>query len=226
MQTVTYISILPSIGDNVTISDVMVPYVVHEIEKKSSPYDKVIIRNNDTGDLSRLVITNGEWQIQYYPTPHTITFNNNTINLPLVNTNRAAEIAGVHPLQNENIMPFILVDGLIYGTGVFHSAVEGDFPFRVKAWIPKNAILITIDNPIQSYTKSISAKHIDLGNNDWTNHYYHYDNTIVPIAGKSVRGNYDMTLTKRKNGTFVPIRYAKLNTGDNITFHHWSNGQI
>ena len=47
----------PEIGQRVTIDIVPDTYTVYGIEL----HDKVLIRNNRTGDLSRLVVTNGKW---------------------------------------------------------------------------------------------------------------------------------------------------------------------
>ena len=216
MQNITYNVVLPQIGDRVRISTVVAPYQVHEMEKKSPPYDRVIIRNNDTQELSRLVITNGEWQIQYYPIAHTITFD------PIINNNpKTEEVVET----TKCIYPFIGISdivgqnggGRVYGTGIFHSAVEGDFPFRVYATAGRNGVAVLFDKPMKSYSKNVTNRNPD--ESDISDYY----DKIVPVVGESVLGQYEMIITKRKDGRFIPARYTKLNKGDSITFHHWSD---
>lgn len=82
MQTVTYIIHLPRIGEKVVI-DVLPEgkFTVNYIETHN-PTDSVVIINDDTGELSRLVITNGKWQVNYFAHPHNINF----IELPRIHT--------------------------------------------------------------------------------------------------------------------------------------------
>ena len=75
MQTVTYRVQLPHIGDRVLISGIGDTYLIHSIENIQPPYDSILIHPiNDYNDISRLVIINGKWQIQYYNKPHNINF--------------------------------------------------------------------------------------------------------------------------------------------------------
>jgi hypothetical protein len=75
MQVVVYQVSLPRVGRGLTISGFDNIYVVHAVENIQPPYDSVLVHPiNDTDDVSRLVIINGKWQVQYYNTPHTINF--------------------------------------------------------------------------------------------------------------------------------------------------------
>lgn len=77
-QHITYIVHLPVIGESVTISGIPVTFHVYQIESEIPPYDSVLIKNIDRGDVSRLVITNGEWQVEHFNIPHEITFSDAT----------------------------------------------------------------------------------------------------------------------------------------------------
>lgn len=38
------------------------------------PYDSILVSNLRNNELSRMIITNDQWQIQYYSAPHIVTF--------------------------------------------------------------------------------------------------------------------------------------------------------
>ncbi len=288
MQTVVYNIILPSIGNNVEISNIADRYTVYQIENTMPPYDKIIIRNNLTGDLSRMVITNGKWQIQYYPMEHEITiipsitptintqrisipkfpnptisnpivsnptFSNPTISNPIVSNPVVSNPVVSNPIvsnpvvsnpivsdvdndrdrdfiprdyvlpQNPSVInpgtmyPYILIppSRRVYGTGVIHLQNGGDVPFRIfSTSIMGGGVTALIDTMIPSYSKSISEPLLLQGDIDF------YNNQIIPRFGPSAAGNYEIKITRRKNGQWIPIRYPKLNKGDYITFHNWS----
>lgn len=232
MQTVTYTVELPKIGDTVRISDIPDTYIIYGIESVSPPYDSILVQNVVTDSLSRIVITNGRWQIQYYSIPHTVTLINKTpvdggLKLPeyiVTNTqinndevNRVVERPVGQQRNTEGLFPYItLPNGAIYGTGIFHSATEGNFPFRVYA-ATGNGVVIVFDRPMKNYDKNVRP----IEFKDTVEGIYY--NNIVPAVGESVLGNYQMDISRRKDGRFVPVRYAKLNNGDNITFNNWSD---
>jgi hypothetical protein len=74
MQTITYQVPLPTIGQRVNISTSPTQYVVFSIENQRLPYDSILIKPIDSDGLSRLVITNGRWQVDKYTDDHTVAF--------------------------------------------------------------------------------------------------------------------------------------------------------
>lgn len=159
MQTITYTLILPRVGDRVTISDVTNIYTVYQIENIRPPYDSVVIRNNTSGDLSRIVITNGKWQVQYYPVEHTITINN-------------PEIPRRPFHYSEN--------GKMEGNGMLHverGKYKGDYPFKIAGFSRGGSIRLRFDkdpgyNSIQLDINGIEYDIYDLyvssrGNETW-----------------------------------------------------------
>ncbi len=74
MQTITYQVPLPSINQQVNISTSPTQYVVFSIENQHPPYDSILIKPIDSDGLSRLVITNGQWQVDKYNDDHVVTF--------------------------------------------------------------------------------------------------------------------------------------------------------
>ncbi len=82
MQEITYLTHIPKIGERVviTIKDpsgvTPLPgrFVVTVLENDVPPYDSVLIENVITKKHTRLVITNGRWQVEYYDKPHDVEF--------------------------------------------------------------------------------------------------------------------------------------------------------
>lgn len=59
MQTITYTVNKPEVGQSVKLSVVPDSYTVYQLET-TNPVTKVLIRNNTTNALSRLIIADGE----------------------------------------------------------------------------------------------------------------------------------------------------------------------
>ena len=76
MQTLVYNVHLPVVGEHVNISTTDAKYTVSSLEGQSAPYDSAIITNTSTGEQSRIIITRGKWQVEYYNEPHNISFHN------------------------------------------------------------------------------------------------------------------------------------------------------
>jgi hypothetical protein len=74
MQTVTYNVDVPIVGQHVLIRGVPQEYEVYNIESTRPPYDSVLIKQLNGDLVSRLVITNGKWQVQGYNHPHQVMF--------------------------------------------------------------------------------------------------------------------------------------------------------
>ena len=68
---------MPVVGQKVIIDILPDEYTVSQIEKYN-PTDSVLISNNRTHEISRLVITNGKWQIEYFSEPHVVQFRTET----------------------------------------------------------------------------------------------------------------------------------------------------
>ena len=70
MQTIEYVVELPIVGDILNIDIIPDKFSVYEIEQK----DSVIIRNQRTGELTRIIICRGKWQVEHFIYKHVITF--------------------------------------------------------------------------------------------------------------------------------------------------------
>jgi len=70
MQTIEYIVELPSVGEIINIDISPSKYIVYQIEDK----DSVIIQNETNGELSRIIVCRGKWQVEHFPYNHIISF--------------------------------------------------------------------------------------------------------------------------------------------------------
>lgn len=84
MQTIVYTVALPSINDGVLISNFEDSYVVSSVESEQPPYDSAIITNVQTGDISRIVVTRGKWQVEGLLVPHTISIIPKHVPMPTI----------------------------------------------------------------------------------------------------------------------------------------------
>lgn len=76
-QILIYTVPMPKVGQKVNIiyDDKNDSYVISEVEKKSLPYDSILIHPvNDPNSISRAKIINGEFQIPGFATKHTLAF--------------------------------------------------------------------------------------------------------------------------------------------------------
>jgi hypothetical protein len=111
MEVVNYEVPKPVIGDAVQISTNDDDYTIYALGNKAPPYDNVIIlhdatKNDPQPSYSRLVITNGKWQVHYYDEPHDVTFLKKVVKAPITKTKKstgkktiAKKIAKASPLK-------------------------------------------------------------------------------------------------------------------------------
>jgi hypothetical protein len=221
---------IPYINQHVTISTVADRYKVVNFERN----DTIIIENLTTGELSRLVLTNGEWQVQYYPIVHIINFigtnlindtifetgvNNlydqvgnllqeivpqNTADIPRISVTPTTEY--IH--RNKNYQVHILSPGSIL---TYHSGGYGDC--SIKSYV---VISVTLKktNPHKGIPQNAVISPVIRANN----HIVVYDPTTRYNISLIFyhKGTYNIegwNFDKRSSGHFVHDRLEKYNPG-------------
>lgn len=154
MQTVTYQIRLPNIGEHLDINGTQ--FVVDNYENSSPPYDRIIIQNLNDNTLTRLVITNGNWQPDSGDI-FTINFATSIITPPITTPQINAQRGIFHETEN--------VSGSRKRTGVII-----DYPFTITTIISQSEIVVNFGSsfPDHKYpTASVKEGgiHRPIGNN-------------------------------------------------------------
>ena len=104
MQTIIYHVPLPHIGDKVTISDINNEYMVNSLESDTPPYDSAIIINTKTNELSRIIVSRGQWQVENYTLPHKVQITQPIMTQPFITQPMMTQPMMTQPMMTQPMM--------------------------------------------------------------------------------------------------------------------------
>lgn len=166
MQTVTYIVQKPVLGQKVKITGLGGKYIVKHLENQYPPYDTVLIHPKDAPTLiSKLVITNGKWQLEGYNQPHEVQFiekkhkKNKHNNVSLQNngnsfqyyTNNLNGISYPPLYENNNVDNNFLGDARITANGLYEPQINS-LTTNSYGLTPSNKPLVLQNTPVMLQT--------------------------------------------------------------------------
>ena len=196
MQTLTYYVYLPNIGEHLDINGI--GFIVNNYENITPPHDRIIIKNVNSGEFTRLVLVNGKWKPDD-GNVYTVNFH------------------GIVPVKEETILTTGQTNDMIRNNILQQNVQKGIFYSADRAPGSTRKLGTTTPYPF-SVVKTINPSKVivDFGPNFPP---YIYSVTTINNAGIAVPTDNGgiRTLTKRQDNTWA-FMGRKLYSGDMIEF--------